>query len=215
MTKSHTKNHPAYLLIFLTWIVYTTSYISRANYSASITQVIDFYGVTKSQAGIVPSFFFFAYGIGQVVNGILSKRYNIKWTIFISLVVSAVINFVIATTTTFAIIKWLWMINGFVLSILWPTIIRTIADSVPKKDLSFATATMGTPVAVGTLVIYALSSLYAAFNMFKLSFYTASFLCIVVSFLWLTCYKNATITSATMTSNTGTINLSNGKVTYP
>ncbi len=63
------KKTGTFLLIFLGWLVYSVSYFGKVNYSANITQVIEYYGVTKAQAGIAPTFFFFAYGIGQVFNG--------------------------------------------------------------------------------------------------------------------------------------------------
>ena len=144
------------LLIFLAWVVYTVSYLGKVNYSANITQVIDFYQITKAQAGIVPTFLFFSYGIGQVVNGILCKKYNIKWAIFGSLFVSAIINLMIAFNTEFGIIKWFWMINGFALSVLWPSIIRLLSEELPKKDLGRSSVIMGTTVAAGTLIIYVL-----------------------------------------------------------
>ena len=72
----------ASLLIFIAWLVYTTSYLGKVNYSANITQIMTFYNVSKAEAGLVPTFFFFAYGIGQVVNGILCKYYNKKWFVF-------------------------------------------------------------------------------------------------------------------------------------
>ncbi len=185
------KKSQAYLLIFLGWLVYATSYLGKVNYSANITQIIDFYGITKAQAGTVSSFFFFAYGIGQVVNGILCKKYNTKWMIFGSLILSAVINLVIAISTNFAIIKWLWLVNGFTLSILWPTIIRLLSETLPQKVLGTSSVVMGTTVAVGTLVIYGLSSVFAAFHRFKLSFYTAAFAVIAVAILWLFLYNKA------------------------
>ena len=177
------KKSQAYLLIFLGWLVYATSYLGKVNYSANITQIIDFYGITKAQAGTVSSFFFFAYGIGQVVNGILCRRYNTKWMIFGSLMVSATINLVIAVSTDFAMIKWLWLVNGFTLSILWPTIIRLLSETLPQKVLGTSSVVMGTTVAIGTLVIYGLSSIFAAFHRFKLSFYSASFAVIAVAII--------------------------------
>lgn len=179
-------------LIFLCWLLYTISYLGKVNYSANITQIIDFYGVTKAEAGIAPTFFFFAYGIGQVVNGILCKKYNMKWMILGSILVSAAINLAIAISTNFVIIKWLWLVNGFVLSILWPTIVRLISESLPKKDLGKSSVIMGTTVAAGTLVIYSLSSIYAAFDNFKLSFYTAAFANAMVAIIWMLAYKKAT-----------------------
>ena len=181
----------AHLLIFLAWLLYTVSYLGKLNYSANITQIVDYYQISKAQAGIVPSFFFFAYGIGQVVNGLLCKKYNIKWMIFLSLFVSAVINLIVALTPDFEIIKWLWMINGFMLSILWPTLVRLLTGALPQKDLGKSSVIMGTTVAVGTLVIYGLSSVFAIFDMFKLSFYTASFLELIVAVLWLFLYGKA------------------------
>lgn len=185
------KRNGAMLLIILAWLVYSFSYLGKVNYSANITQIIDFYGVSKSQAGTVPTFFFFAYGIGQVFNGIFCKKYNIKWMVFLSLTVSAVINFIVAVSTDFAAIKWLWMINGFVLSILWPTLIRLLSETLPQKILGTSSVIMGTTVAIGTLIIYGLSSVYAFFDRFKLSFYTAAFAVIIVAIIWLLLYNKA------------------------
>lgn len=195
MKPSQTQNKKvksrAFLLIFLAWLIYATSYLGKVNYSANITQIIDFYSVSKAQAGTVPTFFFFAYGIGQVFNGLFCKKYNIKWMVFASLIVSASINLIIAVSTNFAIIKWLWLLNGFVLSILWPTLVRLLSEALPKKDLGTSSVVMGTTVATGTLVIYALSSIYAAFDNFKLSFYTAGLAVLIVSVIWLILYNKA------------------------
>lgn len=181
----------AWMLIFLGWLMYTISYLGKVNYSANITQIIDFYGITKAQAGIVPTFFFFAYGIGQVVNGLLCKKYNIKWVVFVSMFISATINLIIAVSTNFAMVKWLWMINGFVLSVLWPTLVRLLSESLPQKMLGTSSVIMGTTVATGTLIIYGLSSVYAAFDKFKLAFYTASIAGFFVAFLWFFVFKKA------------------------
>lgn len=188
MTVSKPQKSTAGFLIFLCWLIYSTSYLGKVNYSANITQIIDFYGVSKAEAGMAPTFFFFAYGIGQVVNGILSKRYNIRWMVFLSLFTSAVINLVIAFSSSFAVIKWLWLINGFVLSILWPTLVRLLAETLPQKHLGRSSVIMGTTVATGTLVIYGLSSLFVHLGNFKLAFYTAAIVGIAVALLWLFLY---------------------------
>lgn len=181
----------ANFLIFLAWLVYAISYLGKVNYSANITQIIDFYGITKAQAGIVPTFFFFAYGAGQVFNGIFCKRYNIKWMIFISLFISASINLIIAVSSDFNIMKWLWLVNGFVLSILWPTIVRLLSEVLPQKKLSTSSIVMGTTVAIGTFIVYGSSSVFAIFDKFKLSFYLAGFSVIIVAIVWLIFYNKS------------------------
>lgn len=179
----------ATFLIFLSWLVYTISYLGKVNYSANITQVIDFYGITKAQAGTVPTFFFFAYGVGQVINGLLCKKYNIKWMIFLSLSVSGIVNLIIAVSTNFSIVKWLWLINGASLSVLWPTIIRQLSEALPQKVLGTSSVVMGTTVAIGTLIIYGLSSVFAAIHNFKLSFYTAAIAVFIVAVIWIIFYN--------------------------
>ncbi len=179
------------LLIFLGWLMYATSYLGKVNYSANITQIIDFYQISKAEAGIPPTLFFFAYGIGQVFNGVLCKKYNIKWMIFLSLAISGSINLAIAIGTKFEIIKYLWLINGFVLSILWPSLVRLMAESLPEKDLGRSSVVLGTTVATGTLIIYGLSSIFAIFNNFKLAFYVAAFSGITVAAIWMLFYNKA------------------------
>ena len=82
-------------LIFLCWFCYTIAYLGRYGFSANINLIITEYGVTKSEVGLVTSCFFFAYGIGQIVNGILFKKYNKRIVLPLALFVSALINIAI------------------------------------------------------------------------------------------------------------------------
>ena len=76
-------------LILLCWLVYSCSYIGKVNYSANINLIQEYFKIDSySTVGLAGTLFFFAYGIGQIVNGILCKKYNIKWIIFASLCTS-------------------------------------------------------------------------------------------------------------------------------
>lgn len=178
-------------LIFLCWLVYALSYLGKVNYSANITQIVDFYGVTKAEAGLVPTFFFFAYGAGQILNGVFCKKYKIKIMVFCSLLASGLLNLAVGLTPYFAPVKWLWLANGALLSVLWPTLIRLLSEKLPAKYLGRSSMAMGTTVATGTLIIYALSALYAAYGNFKLAFYTAAAAEIAVAFVWLFAFDRA------------------------
>ena len=184
-----TSKSKAGFLIFLCWLLYSVSYFGKVNYAANITQIIDFYGVSKAQAGIPSTFFFFAYGVGQVFNGIFCKKYPLKYVIFGSLVTSAAINFTVAVSTDFFLIQWLWLLNGFVLAVLWPSLVRLLSENLPQEDLGRSSVIMGTTVATGTIGIYGLSAVYAHFGMFKLAFYTAAVSDLAVAFVWLFLYQ--------------------------
>lgn len=185
------KRSPADLLIYLCWAAYSISYVGKVNYAANITRIMDFFAVSKAEAGLAQTFFFFAYGIGQVVNGLFCKKYNTKWMVFFSLVSSALLNLVVGIAKDFAVVKWLWLVNGFVLSMLWPLLIRTISESVARKSLDRANVVVGAAVACGTLVIYALSSVYAMFTSFHTAFYTATVLDLTIAVVWMLFYNVA------------------------
>ena len=178
------KNKTSTLIIMLCWLVYTCSYIGKVNYAATINQTMDFFKINTDIAGIVSTGFFFSYGVGQIVNGILCKKYNLKYIIFISLTCSALANFIVGVTTNFTLIIVIWIINGFSMSILWPSLIRFLAENLSKKQMSKASVIMGTTVAIGTFTTYGLSAIFAKIN-FKVLFFIATTIFIVVAFIWL------------------------------
>ena len=110
-------------LIMLCWLIYAFSYVGKVNYAASINQVMSNFSVEKADAGLVSSFFFFAYGVGQILNGIFCKKYNLKFMISASLLVSAVANVTVALlpVSAFGVVKIVWLINGIAMSVLWPS----------------------------------------------------------------------------------------------
>lgn len=175
-------------IIFICWLAYTAAYVGRLNYNASIVALIADLGVTKAEAGLVSSFFFFAYGAGQLVNGILSKKYNAKIMIFASLITSAVLNLIMPLCNDISIMKFVWMFNGMAQSVLWSTLIKTLSDIVSEKMLPKAILVMSTTVAVGTFVSYGVSALCVNFGAWRTVFYIASAVLALSAFVWISLY---------------------------
>ena len=181
--KSIKGKNPYTPLIFLCWLVYSSSYIGKVSFAANIDQIMSFYNVSHAEAGLVGSCLFFSYAIGQFVNGFFSRKYNVKFVVSLALLTSALMNFLIPTVNYFPIVKFLWAVNGFALSFLWPTLIRFLAESLPRSEMPRASLAMGTTVATGTLFIYALSALFVNFNFF-ISFYVAPVILPIVFVIW-------------------------------
>ncbi len=186
---SLTKNKDS-KMIFICWLAYTAAYIGRLNFSASIVSIISDLGVTKAEAGLVSSFFFFAYGAGQLVNGILSKHYNAKYMIFASLAVSAVINTVMPLCSDISVMKYIWLINGVAQSVLWSTLIKTLSDFVSDKNLPKAILAMSTTVAIGTFIAYGLAALSIGFTSWHLTFYIAAAVLVISAIIWIVLFGN-------------------------
>ncbi len=179
------NNKKSNLLIFLCWAAYTAAYIARLNYNASMVEVLAQLNVTKEAAGTVSSFFFFAYGAGQLVNGLLSKKYNTKYSVTAALAASCLINLGMTFCNGIDTMKILWLLNGVFQSILWSSLIKTLSDNLADNKLSKAVMVMSTTVASGTFAAYGLSALFSALKMSWTSiFYVASAVVGAVSILW-------------------------------
>ena len=175
----------AWLLIIMCWLVYSCSYLGKVNYAANINQVMAFYNVSHAEAGLVSTCLFFSYAAGQIFNGIFCKKYNVPIMVFVSMALSGSINLAVAMVPDFGVVKYLWLINGFSLSILWPSLIRLLSETISKKNMTKAIMLMGTTVALGTFAIYGLSALFATFDAFKLAFIVAGAVMIVVGIIWI------------------------------
>lgn len=186
MTKE--KNSSS-LLILLCWLAYTCSYIGKLSYSANITEIEAAYGVTHAQTGIISTFFFFVYGAGQIVNGLCCKRYNIKHVVFGSLLVASGANLLLVLTPDFALMKYIWLVNGAAMSFLWTALIRLLSETLAKKDINRAIVVMGTTVATGTFLVYGLSAVFAALDLFRITFYIAAAIMTTVAIIWLCSYN--------------------------
>lgn len=171
-------------VIILCWFVYTCSYIGKMGYSANIIQIEKTFDVSHATAGIVTTCFFFAYGAGQIINGIFCKKYNVKYIIFFSLLVSGVCNLLMGILQTFVYQKYIWFINGATLSVLWPSLIRYLSERLQKEEMSSAVVAMGTTVAVGTAAVYGLSALFAEFLFYRMIFFVAAVVLPIMAVSW-------------------------------
>ena len=206
------SNKKSNFLIFLCWAAYTAAYVARLNYNASMVEILSQLGTTKEAAGTVSSFFFFAYGAGQLVNGLLSKKYNTKFSVAIALAASCVINFSMTFCSGIETMKYLWFFNGVFQSVLWSSLIKTLSDNLADNKLSKAVMVMSTTVASGTFTAYGLAALFSALNMKWTSiFYVASAVVGIVAVIWFagmsSIQKNKAETAQALKHTTGKLSL--------
>lgn len=179
------SNKKSNFLIFLCWAAYTAAYVARLNYNASMVEILSQMEITKEAAGAVSSFFFFAYGAGQLINGLLSKKYNTKYSVAIALAASCIINLAMTFCQEIDAMKYLWFFNGVFQSILWSSLIKTLSDNLADSKLSKAVMVMSTTVASGTFVAYGLAALFSYLGLnWTTIFYVASIIVGVVAVLW-------------------------------
>lgn len=179
------SNKKSNFLIFLCWAAYAVAYVGRLNYNASIVEILSQMDTTKEAAGVVSSCFFFAYGAGQLINGLLSKKYNTRYSVTIALAASCIINLAMTFCHGIDEMKYLWFINGVFQSILWSSLIKTLSDNLADDKRPRAIMVLSTTIASGTFVSYGLAALFSYLGLdWTIIFYVAAILVGAVAVLW-------------------------------
>lgn len=180
------------LLILLCFFAYSMSYVGRYSYNANIGPIIDYYQTTRANAGVVSTFFFFSYGAGQLIHAILCKFYSRKYIVSAALLLSAVINLVLFFLPPFALIKYLWLLNGICQSVLWPTLMMIIGENLESSLMKPAILVMSMTVAVGTLLSYGGSALFNLGVGFRFSFLLGTAAMAGIGVIWLLAFGSVT-----------------------
>jgi OPA family glycerol-3-phosphate transporter-like MFS transporter len=171
--------------VVICWIAYFSTYLGRLNYVAAMNEMVRIGFLTKPEAGMIGTGFFFCYGIGQLFSGFLGDRVPSRWMCFVGIAGSAMINLAMAFTEGSSGMLLLWCINGFAQALTWAPIIKILSERLSTEQCKKASVTMTTTVAVGTISAYTLAALMIGVADWRGVFATSSLILGGVSLLWL------------------------------
>ena len=141
-------------MLFICWLIYTSAYFCRVNYSLAIASLQAEFGWDKASIGMLASAFFWAYAIGQLINGRIGDRYNPQRFVAIGLAAAGLCNIGMGFAHSFGIMLILWLLNGYFQSMLWGPIIRTVSVYTPHERHTQMAVILSTSTVVGYLVSY-------------------------------------------------------------
>ena len=192
MHKQMTAKRKQQILIAVCCMVYGFAYAGRYGYNANIAPIMEFYGITRAEAGLVSTCFFFAYGAMQLVHGILCRFYPKKIVIPAALFLSAALNLTVFFQPPFAAIKYLWLVNGICQSVLWPSLVLTLGETLEPGMMKQAVFVISLATMFGTLISYGGSALFNLFAFFRGSFLLGAVLTVLIGLIWLFSYDRLT-----------------------
>lgn len=182
--RKHGESFQKYL-IFLCWFIYTMAQVARYSYSSNVTLIEEKYGITHAVSGLPATFYFFAYGIGQIVTGLLCKKYNVRYVVAGALIVSAGCNFLLFLQIDFVFVKYIWALNGFAQSNFWPLLMLTLGSNIDDKYRSATGIAMSTATAGGTFLSYGISAVFAINkDFYRFTFLVSTVLLPIIAVLW-------------------------------
>lgn len=171
-------------LFFLCWLAYCASYIGRLNYSSAMAVLITNRVLTSSMAGMVSMLYFFAYGIGQLINGVIGDRITPSKMILSGLLLSAVSNFGMGFAESYLAMAVIWGLNGYFQSMIWAPIIRMFAEMLTTRDKVNCSVNIASSGLAGTLLSYLLSAALLAILPWKSVFLSAALILTVAALIF-------------------------------
>ena len=147
---------------WLLWITYASFYLGRVNLSVALPGLMDEFGWTKTQVGVIGAALFWAYAVGQLVNGFLGDRIGARVMIAAGLAVSALLNLAFGFGAGLVGLTVVWGLNGYVQAMGWGPVVKTMANWFPPSERGKVAGRMGTSYILGGAASVLLAGFIAA-----------------------------------------------------
>ncbi len=177
-------------ILILCWCGYAGAYLCRTNISIALPGMMDSLGWNKTDAGLMGTMFFWAYAIGQLINGFIGDKVKTRPFIFIGLCTSAAINFFVGFSSNLVVTGLLWCINGFFLSTLWGPIVKTISLWFPKEKRTRVAVIMSVSMIGGYLFAWGIIGQVIVRVSWRWAFWIPAAVVFAYSLVWLLKMRN-------------------------
>lgn len=172
-------------LFIISWLSYFVTNIGRLNYSACLSEIGTTQNIGKPELGLVATYFFFAYGIGQLLNGFLGDKMSPRFLVFTGIFMSGISNILFGFASSISQMQILWLLNGFFQSMIWSPLIKYLSNLLHGPQCLKVSVGLSTTGPVGMFAAYGLSALLIHMSGWRINFLIAGFLLVGVSILWL------------------------------
>ena len=171
-------------IVVIAWITYAAYYLGRVNISTAMPDMQASLDFTKSQVGLISTGFFWAYALGQLINGQLGDRISPRRFVLIGMLVSALINLIFAGLSTWSVMVVLWTINGYMQATGWGPIVRTLANWLTTAQRRKVGTVFGSCFVAGNALTWLLTGWLVANFGWRSAFWLPAVLLIFLALTW-------------------------------
>ncbi len=168
-------------------LVYFASYFTRKGFAATMAGMISAGVIDKSLGGFIGMGLFICYGVGQLISGYLGDKIKPRDLIFIGLGLSGVCNLLMPLVSNSALMIPIWAFNGLGQAMLWPPIVRMLADSLDHERFVRANLLVTSAAHVSTIILYLYVPVCLKFFSWQTVFFTASALALFTILVFAIC----------------------------
>jgi OPA family glycerol-3-phosphate transporter-like MFS transporter len=177
-------------VLILCWCGYAGAYLCRTNLSIALPGMMNSQGWSNTDAGLIGSVFFWAYAMGQLINGFIGDRLKSRYFIFTGLAASALINLCVGFSSSLPLTIALWCANGFFLSMLWGPIVKTVSVWFPKKKWASVAVILSISMIGGYFLAWGLIGRITAELSWRWAFWIPAAVVFAYSLVWLLKMRN-------------------------
>ncbi len=173
--KEYSKN----VIIAVCSIVYFVSYFARKDFASVMVEMIGAGRIEETLGGLIGTGLFIAYGVGQLISGYLGDKIPPRLLLLIGLFVTGVCNFLMPVIKGGFLFVPVWALNGLAQAMLWPPIVRMLAENLDRERYVTANLIVTSSAHVSTIILYIYAPICFKYFSWKTVFFTASVLSLV------------------------------------
>jgi OPA family glycerol-3-phosphate transporter-like MFS transporter len=166
------------------WLTYAAYYLGRVNISTAMPDMQLDLALSKSQVGLISTGFFWAYALGQLLNGQLGDRVSPRRFIFVGMLASAGLNLIFGSLAVWPAMLMVWTINGYCQSTGWGPILRTLANWLTPSQRRKVAGIFGSCFVAGNAFTWLLTGWLVARFGWRLAFWAPAGLLILMALGW-------------------------------
>ncbi len=187
------KNSIVRILSLLCPLIYFASYMTRKNYSIVMADIIISEGISNADASLAATLSLISYGIGQIISGILGDKFKPQNIILCGLTLTTAMNLAMPLTDDFTLRSIIWFINGFAQSMLWPPLVRIMAETMDSATYNKVCTNVNVAGISGTVLLYiTASAIWIKYFNWKYVFFSSAFVSGVIAIIWVIGFSKVT-----------------------
>ncbi len=171
-------------IVVLFTLTYMVSYITRINFGAIVSEIENSTGMLRSALSMALTGSFITYGAGQIVSGVLGDKFSPKKLVSIGFIITCAMNILILICVSPFQMLFVWCINGFAQSFMWPPIVRLMTALLSSEDYKKVTTKVLYGSSIGTIAVYLISPLLISLAGWKAVFIFSAASALVMLFFW-------------------------------
>lgn len=171
-------------VIVILWATYALYYLGRLNLSPALTAIAASLTLSRAEVGVLGTAFFWAYALGQLINGQLGNRFSPRRIIALGLGVVALSNLLFGLQTALPVMLILWAVNGYAQSTGWGPMLRILAERLTLEQSKRMSVIFSISYQVGTALSWLVATLLVQAAGWRSAFLVPGAALLVILALW-------------------------------